>query len=141
MLSNCASRLLPSVSFFFSSRRRHTRFSRHWSSDVCSSDLWDYFSSEIMCEQERQQIMPELIRYLDKLYEMVDVNAKNWKRGFDKFKFSNIENSLEFNMNFYVEMLYAGMGNNPTIFPENLCGNWTRSEEHTSELQSRENLV
>src|SRR5690606_41070104 len=35
--------------FFFSSRRRHTRFSRDWSSDVCSSDLhagmgleWNY---------------------------------------------------------------------------------------------------
>src|SRR5690606_40127124 len=27
--------------FFFSSRRRHTRFSRDWSSDVCSSDLTD----------------------------------------------------------------------------------------------------
>src|SRR5690606_40560576 len=27
--------------FFFSSRRRHTRFSRDWSSDVCSSDLGD----------------------------------------------------------------------------------------------------
>src|SRR5690606_40937355 len=25
--------------FFFSGRRRHTRFSRDWSSDVCSSDL------------------------------------------------------------------------------------------------------
>src|SRR5690606_41150754 len=25
--------------FFFSSRRRHTRFSHDWSSDVCSSDL------------------------------------------------------------------------------------------------------
>src|SRR6266511_4502609 len=27
------------VFFLFSSRRRHTRFSRDWSSDVCSSDL------------------------------------------------------------------------------------------------------
>src|SRR2546422_8923566 len=27
------------VIFFFSSRRRHTRCSRDWSSDVCSSDL------------------------------------------------------------------------------------------------------
>src|SRR5207245_4467987 len=27
-------------SFFFSSRRRHTRCYRDWSSDVCSSDLW-----------------------------------------------------------------------------------------------------
>src|SRR5205809_972128 len=26
-------------SFFYSSRRRHTRCSRDWSSDVCSSDL------------------------------------------------------------------------------------------------------
>src|SRR2546429_834103 len=32
----------PSVDyfFFFSSRRRHTRCSRDWSSDVCSSDLF-----------------------------------------------------------------------------------------------------
>src|SRR5690606_39376262 len=30
--------------FFFSSRRRHTSFSRDWSSDVCSSDLgWRAF--------------------------------------------------------------------------------------------------
>src|SRR5687768_17766320 len=27
------------IVFFFSSRRRHTRCSRDWSSDVCSSDL------------------------------------------------------------------------------------------------------
>src|SRR5438045_6508216 len=27
-------------SFFFSSRRRHTRCLSDWSSDVCSSDLW-----------------------------------------------------------------------------------------------------
>src|SRR2546422_4991332 len=27
------------IIFFFSSRRRHTRCSRDWSSDVCSSDL------------------------------------------------------------------------------------------------------
>src|SRR2546430_13737546 len=31
MLSSC---------FFFSSRRRHTRFDCDWSSDVCSSDLY-----------------------------------------------------------------------------------------------------
>src|SRR5690242_21383801 len=28
-----------SISFFFSSRRRHTRLTCDWSSDVCSSDL------------------------------------------------------------------------------------------------------
>src|SRR5690606_32408647 len=31
--------VLSSCVFFFSSRRRHTSFSRDWSSDVCSSDL------------------------------------------------------------------------------------------------------
>src|SRR5206468_5908796 len=30
---------LSGVLFFFSSRRRHTRSDRDWSSDVCSSDL------------------------------------------------------------------------------------------------------
>src|SRR5690606_29416401 len=44
--------------FFFSSRRRHTRFSRDWSSDVCSSDLGkivDEYANNInnLSEQER----------------------------------------------------------------------------------------
>src|SRR5256885_15056022 len=29
------------IFFFFSSRRRHTRLQGDWSSDVCSSDLYD----------------------------------------------------------------------------------------------------
>src|SRR5437870_9062188 len=36
ILSQTVLRLYP---FFFSSRRRHTRWPRDWSSDVCSSDL------------------------------------------------------------------------------------------------------
>src|SRR2546422_11519715 len=32
--------------FFFSSRRRHTRCSRDWSSDVCSSDLPERMDDE-----------------------------------------------------------------------------------------------
>src|SRR2546429_1224869 len=32
--------------FFFSSRRRHTRCSRDWSSDVCSSDLFVIIEGE-----------------------------------------------------------------------------------------------
>src|SRR5690625_7254274 len=31
---------MPILFFFFSSRRRHTRWPRDWSSDVCSSDLY-----------------------------------------------------------------------------------------------------
>src|SRR5690606_41005225 len=30
------------------SRRRHTRFSRDWSSDVCSSDLWNILLWDVL---------------------------------------------------------------------------------------------
>src|SRR5699024_11529741 len=33
--------VLAVIDLFFSSRRRHTRSKRDWSSDVCSSDLLD----------------------------------------------------------------------------------------------------
>src|SRR3712207_8786001 len=33
--------------FFFSSRRRHTRYWRDWSSDVCSSDLAYEFPTQV----------------------------------------------------------------------------------------------
>src|SRR5574337_96726 len=39
---------LPTACFFFSSRRRHTRLSGDWSSDVCSSDLADLGLPEAM---------------------------------------------------------------------------------------------
>src|SRR3989449_354884 len=38
-ISHRAPRVIRCILFFFSSRRRHTRCSRDWSSDVCSSDL------------------------------------------------------------------------------------------------------
>src|SRR5690606_35342636 len=41
--------------FFFSSRRRHTRFSRDWSSDVCSSDLCRSRDHESRPEEGRFQ--------------------------------------------------------------------------------------
>src|SRR5699024_3370670 len=34
------------INFFFSSRRRHTRSKRDWSSDVCSSDLGGFIGSQ-----------------------------------------------------------------------------------------------
>src|SRR5699024_12616349 len=34
---------MSSICFFFSSRRRHTRSKRDWSSDVCSSDLIEQY--------------------------------------------------------------------------------------------------
>src|SRR2546430_11230242 len=38
------------VDFFFSSRRRHTRFDCDWSSDVCSSDL-EEFGAHVLGER------------------------------------------------------------------------------------------
>ena len=37
--------------FFFSSRRRHTRLVRDWSSDVCSSDLSSLGRANITCNK------------------------------------------------------------------------------------------
>src|SRR3712207_8582135 len=39
MISSTMASPPPTPRFFFSSRRRHTRYWRDWSSDVCSSDL------------------------------------------------------------------------------------------------------
>src|ERR671912_983621 len=38
--ARAASSAIWMLYFFFSSRRRHTRYWRDWSSDVCSSDLY-----------------------------------------------------------------------------------------------------
>src|SRR5438105_15383797 len=38
--------------FFFSSRRRHTRSTRDWSSDVCSSDLVDQVIVRALAEHQ-----------------------------------------------------------------------------------------
>src|SRR5690606_40125565 len=56
------------ISFFFSSRRRHTRFSRDWSSDVCSSDLvWFclWLLSNDRCIFLYQQISTDLWKKLN----------------------------------------------------------------------------
>src|SRR5690606_23057250 len=46
---------------FFSSRRRHTRFSRDWSSDVCSSD-WSFKVDECIV-----QLLPVDRKFVDEL--------------------------------------------------------------------------
>src|SRR5690606_20440834 len=50
--------LLCAVHFFFSSRRRHTRFSRDWSSDVCSSDLPALISAAICTRHPPSAFLP-----------------------------------------------------------------------------------
>src|ERR1039458_8615013 len=41
-------------SFFFSSRRRHTRCLSDWSSDVCSSDLWGTSGTVVAAQHVEQ---------------------------------------------------------------------------------------
>src|SRR5699024_12125657 len=45
------------VFFFFSSRRRHTRSKRDWSSDVCSSDLYVHLVWNIMMSVKKTSSM------------------------------------------------------------------------------------
>src|SRR5256884_8810258 len=53
--------------FFFTSRRRHTRCSRDWSSDVCSSDLlratWS-FSTGVLAGHEGQPLVVQQTMYV-----------------------------------------------------------------------------
>src|SRR6266511_5368918 len=103
--------------FFFSSRRRHTRFSRDWSSDVCSSDLRGGMTS----------------------------HAAVVARGMGK---CCVAGCGGISVNYGTEQFVSGdvtvkKGDIITLdgsTGEVMLGQ-VRSEEHTSELQSRENLV
>src|SRR5207249_7706279 len=54
---------------FFSSRRRHTRSKRDWSSDVCSSDLF--------CSNTQPKIFPTTTRSCLTVRERI-TNEKSW---------------------------------------------------------------
>src|SRR5690606_39937812 len=69
--------------FFFSSRRRHTRFSRDWSSDVCSSDLEygvDRKTFYLMLKRMNVSIPPGLIlpRFQELIYFHLDKPKKSF---------------------------------------------------------------
>src|SRR5699024_11860961 len=49
--------------FFFSSRRRHTRSKRDWSSDVCSSDLVYTLFREIQVQGKQRSLMGFVLLY------------------------------------------------------------------------------
>src|SRR3712207_841410 len=58
--------------FFFSSRRRHTRYWRDWSSDVCSSDLYNPRVAESVDVRGRIEELHEQIRYHNRRYYVED---------------------------------------------------------------------
>src|SRR2546429_7887267 len=51
-----------SAGFFFSSRRRHTRCSRDWSSDVCSSDLLEHPGNHRPLARQMDPLLPWVAR-------------------------------------------------------------------------------
>src|SRR5207253_4222628 len=99
---------------FFSSRRRHTRWPRDWSSDVCSSDLGS-------------------IKFFMK--------GRKLKGEFALVKMKSAENNawllIKHNDDFAVHEPFDSEKLTPASSPINR----SRSEEHTSELQSRGHLV
>src|SRR5205085_4958694 len=58
--------------FFFSSRRRHTRFDCDWSSDVCSSDLVVDVHADESIGQVAVQIAAELQGVFDRLGAVIE---------------------------------------------------------------------
>src|SRR5690625_4973022 len=50
------------ICFFFSSRRRHTRWPRDWSSDVCSSDLAYSERERTLAHRKYEDNVPEEVK-------------------------------------------------------------------------------
>src|SRR5690606_41076573 len=77
---------------FFSSRRRHTRFSRDWSSDVCSSDLLlgDYYTKGTFALNAQSQYRK---RYkYNGNFNLRYENIVEGERGFDDYMDAKIYN-------------------------------------------------
>src|SRR5207247_5719785 len=98
--------------FFFSSRRRHTRSTRDWSSDVCSSDLAAGYT-------------------LTTLYEIVPLKRAR----------SVVHTQMQSAAGELSELLLTAKLQLNTRGNDAAVGLIQRSEEHTSELQSRVDLV
>src|SRR3712207_6770611 len=47
--------------FFFSSRRRHTRYWRDWSSDVCSSDLAEVWEQHLSADADGATLLNTVV--------------------------------------------------------------------------------
>src|SRR3712207_8824586 len=65
--------------FFFSSRRRHTRYWRDWSSDVCSSDLEGleplaYGAKALVCGE---YAFPRCYELAGRLFEFPNVHHRS----------------------------------------------------------------
>src|SRR5256884_3348575 len=135
--------------FFFSSRRRHTRCSRDWSSDVCSSDLiWKYLKGERARSSEAAHALIELawssmaglamapLPDLLNLGKEARMNTPGRAEG--NWRWRSTEDMLSDSAFEWLRELTKGTNRSGTPATYGLK---KRSEEHTSELQSRLHLV
>src|SRR5699024_3850931 len=169
--------------FFFSSRRRHTRSKRDWSSDVCSSDLLEP-SEEFQTPEAVMVYTDQGLNHLSQTYHRLyqkrlargywrnrarPILINNWEA--TQFDFSEdllvriAEKAKESGVELFVLddgwfgkrcNEHAGLGDwiaNPDRLKNGITGlaqriedlgmkfGLWRSEEHTSELQSRFEIV
>src|SRR5207302_1555235 len=100
------------VFFFFSSRRRHTRFSRDWSSDVCSSDLFmqyaQRFFQPIQDLSEKFNILQSAMAASERIFRLLDEPAPAMLSA--GLPLSDVRGEIEFHN---VWFAYHG-GSNPT---------------------------
>src|SRR3712207_7625195 len=126
------------IYFFFSSRRRHTRYWRDWSSDVCSSDLkYIYINGELQGETADSRPTMDLTQFYAQrgFYIGQSANDDRYMNGYvsEARVWATARSAAELKNNVcWVDPLSEG-----------LVAYWrfNRSEEHTSELQSRQYLV
>src|SRR2546429_5153958 len=105
--------------FFFSSRRRHTRCSRDWSSDVCSSDL------------SREVVFVDIA-----LAQIAALGATAaFLAGYETDTWESYVSGLS------ATLLGALVLSLTRSRRRHVSQEAVRSEEHTSELQSRLHLV
>src|SRR5690606_40721184 len=129
--------------FFFSSRRRHTSFSRDWSSDVCSSHLYSQFTPWTDRTDYVASPLNNLgyILAVEKLCGiMAPERAQYWR--VIMAELSRIASHLVWLGTHALDIGALSMSLYTFREREMIMDIFeTRSEEHTSELQSRENLV
>src|SRR3712207_5988399 len=156
--------------FFFSSRRRHTRYWRDWSSDVCSSDLISIFALHpqyvdltrlpALKDAKKRNDFEALRQQLNALKQIDYEQVNNAKTTYLKELFAQegkkMMKSAAFKAFFkeseqwlvpYAQYCYLRDVHGTADFsrwPDHPAWNeadreaLTRSEEHTSELQSRQ---
>src|SRR5699024_11602793 len=76
----------PSWLFFFSSRRRHTRSKRDWSSDVCSSDLAWISSVAQRCVGTDEAMMAKACEIAAECERLGEEEGTSWPYGIGCFR-------------------------------------------------------